>query len=112
MTTRWLQLALARIHALAAEQKVVFTYKALRELALLDAGLDAEDAIDVLRQLSAADSTGRTASRLTGEWLYVFKPRVAETVLYVKLILRADCVVVSFHEDVDADEVPEQEDDE
>jgi hypothetical protein len=32
---------------------------------------------------------------MTGEWAYV----LPGTVLYVKLILRNDCVVVSFHED-------------
>jgi len=31
--------------------------------------------------------------------MYLFKPELAGTVLYVKLILRSDCVVVSFHED-------------
>lgn len=29
----------------------------------------------------------------------LFKPLLAGTVLYVKLILRNDCIVVSFHED-------------
>ena len=33
------------------------------------------------------------------EGLRRFKPLLAETVLYVKLILRNDCIVVSFHED-------------
>jgi hypothetical protein len=31
--------------------------------------------------------------------MYVFKPSVASTTVYVKLILRAECLVVSFHED-------------
>jgi hypothetical protein len=31
--------------------------------------------------------------------MYVFKPSLAGMVLYVKLILRSDCIVVSFHED-------------
>lgn len=31
--------------------------------------------------------------------MYLFKPQLAGTVLYVKLVLRNDCVVVSFHED-------------
>jgi hypothetical protein len=31
--------------------------------------------------------------------MYVFKPAVAGTVVYLKLVLRAECVVVSFHED-------------
>jgi hypothetical protein len=29
----------------------------------------------------------------------VFRPRLSETVLYLKLILRNHCIVVSFHED-------------
>ena len=33
-----------------------------------------------------------------GEWAYVFKPLLAGTVLYVKLILRSDCAVISFHQ--------------
>ena len=31
--------------------------------------------------------------------MYVFKPYVGGRVLYVKLIVRDGCVVVSFHED-------------
>jgi hypothetical protein len=38
-------------------------------------------------------------SERTGEWLYVFKPTVAEMLFYVKLAVRANCLVVSFHED-------------
>jgi len=41
----------------------------------------------------------RLVSREAEEWLYVFKPRIAEIVLYVKVALRADCVVISFHEE-------------
>jgi hypothetical protein len=37
----------------------------------------------------------------TREWIYVFKPTVAETVGYIQLIVRADCVIISFHEDRD-----------
>jgi len=33
--------------------------------------------------------------------MYVFRPTVAQTVVYLKLIVRTDCVVVSFHEDED-----------
>jgi len=45
--------------------------------------------------------------RLTGEWMYVFKPAVADTVVYLKLVVRTACVVVSFHEDEgEADEEP------
>ena len=31
--------------------------------------------------------------------MYVFKPSLAGTIVYLKLILRAECLVVSFHED-------------
>ena len=41
---------------------------------------------------------GRTESKRAHEWLYIFKPDVAGVILYVKLVLRSECVVVSFHE--------------
>ncbi len=72
---RWLPRVLARIHRLAAEGKVQLTEKAFEELRALPLGISID------------------------EWLYVFKPRIAEIVLYVKLVLRADCVVISFHEE-------------
>ena len=50
------------------------------------------------------DSAGRIRSSVSGEWLYVFKPTIAETVLYVKVVLRSDCVVASFHRDESDDE--------
>ncbi len=31
--------------------------------------------------------------------MYLFKPVLAASRLYVKVILRSDCIVVSFHED-------------
>ena len=43
-------------------------------------------------------------SSTTGEWMYVFKPVVEGSVLYIKLILRNECVVVSFHEDDQGEE--------
>jgi hypothetical protein len=30
--------------------------------------------------------------------MYVFKPKVVGIVLYVKVVLRRECVVISFHE--------------
>jgi hypothetical protein len=53
----------------------------------------------VLAALNADDFAERFESEHTGEWMYVFKPSVAGTVVYLKLVLRAECVVVSFHED-------------
>lgn len=95
----WLRKALVRIAELAATRRVTFTLKARRELAALSLGLDAEDARDILMSLTVSDSAGRLASVVTGEWMYIFKPRVEKTVIYVKVILRSNCVVVSFHTD-------------
>ena len=36
--------------------------------------------------------------------MYVFKPNVVGILVYVKLILRRGCVVVSFHEDEGGDD--------
>jgi hypothetical protein len=96
---RWLPRVLARTRELAAAGRVLFTLKARRELALLTIGLDEEDACDVLTRLTARDSAGRITSPATGEWMYLFKPLLGGTVLYVKLILRSNCIVISFHED-------------
>ena len=78
-----------------------FTLKALEELVALNLGLDEVDACKLLRGLHATDSRGRLRSEQTGEWLYVFVHRVAGEAIYVKLVLRSDCMVVSFHEQVD-----------
>jgi len=96
---RWLSRLLARIHTLAEQGRVRFTLKALRELAALGLGLDETDACHTLTGLTAKDFRGRLVSRLTGEWMYVFGPRVGGTMVYLKLILREDCVVISFHEE-------------
>jgi hypothetical protein len=88
---------LTRVCALAADGKLRLTYKAQREA--LGLGLAPEDVLDVVLGLTGDDAAYRLVSRRTGEWMYVFKPRVGGQRLYVKLILRDECVVVSFHED-------------
>lgn len=70
---RWVPKTLRRIRELAAARKVLFTLKALRELASLELGLDEEDACDVLSHLAAEDSAGRFESAATGEWMYLFQ---------------------------------------
>src|SRR5262249_44834565 len=97
---RWLQKVLKRIRELAATGAVRLTYKALGEALLL--GLSPDDVVDVLGGLEAQDSAGRLASEATGEWMYVFMPDVGGQTIYVKLILRDECVVVSFHQDESA----------
>ncbi len=88
-----------RIRRLASERKVRFTLKALRELASLELALDPEDACEVLERLTLGDLAECIRSKVTGEWMYVFKPQVAAVDLYIKVILRDECLVVSFHED-------------
>jgi hypothetical protein len=101
----WLPRILRRIRQLADRGQVRFTLKAIRELTALGAGLDAQDGCDVLVGLREDEFAERFKSASTGEWMYVFKPTVASTTVYLKLILRAECVVVSFHED-EGDEDP------
>lgn len=86
---------------MAARRKVRFTLKAFQELGRLGMGLDEDEACDVLATLTRRDLVGRLVSEKTGEWMYVFKPSVAGVVVYVKVIVRADCVVISFHEEED-----------
>jgi hypothetical protein len=97
---------LARIHELADAGRVRLTVKAVRELELLNLGLDEHDVHLVLQDLEARDFVERIRSEAAhvAEWLYVFQPRVAGVPLYVKLAVRGMCVVVSFHEQEDADE--------
>ena len=99
MRRRWLPEVLERVHELASEGRVRFTMKALRELAVLEIGLDEEDACHVLVSLASSDFVERLVSKKTGEWMYVFTTPVGGVVVYVKLILRSDCVVISFHEE-------------
>ena len=94
---RWLPKVLKRIHELAAAGEVRLTYKAERETFAL--GLAPEDVCDVVGGLCAENSADRLVSETTSEWMYVFKPDVGGRVIYVKILLREDCVVVSFHED-------------
>lgn len=73
--------------------------KAFRELAALGMGLDEEDASDVLANLVASEFAERLRSKKTGEWMYVFKPDVGGILVYLKVILRTECIVISFHEE-------------
>lgn len=101
---RWLPRLLRRIYELAGRGRVRLTLKAARELATLGAGMDVQDACDVLSALTADDFSERLESEHTGEWMHVFNPSVAGMVVYLKVILRAECVVISFPEDEGADD--------
>ena len=74
-----------------------FTQKANEELKAL--GLNQEDALEIIAALTTKDFAARLTSETTGEWMYVFKPSPGGTMVYVKLVLRGSCVVVSFHEE-------------
>ncbi len=65
----------------------------------MELALDPEDACDVLERPKLGDLAERIRSKETDEWMYVFKPHVAAIDLYIKVILRDECLVVSFHED-------------
>jgi hypothetical protein len=101
---RWLPAVLQRIHELAASGRVRFTLKSLRELASLEPGLDETDALELLQRLRASESAGRLRSSATREWLYVFLPRAFGATLYIKVLLRSECIIISFHEQVDDEE--------
>jgi MqsR (Motility quorum-sensing regulator) toxin of toxin-antitoxin system len=89
------------MHELAAADQLRLTYKAAREVLIL--GLTLEDVRDVIGCLNAEDLAGRLTSKMTSEWMYVFKPDVGGQILYVKVVLREHCLVVSFHEDEGTD---------
>ena len=61
--------------------------------------LEIEDVERLLAHLTSSDFAERISSDVTGEWMDVFRPSLEGLPLYVKLILRFECVVVSFHED-------------
>lgn len=48
---------------------------------------------------ASEQATRPVSSEASGEWMYVFNPTVGGRRVYVKLVLREDCVLVSFHED-------------
>ena len=104
MSGRWATSVLRRIRRLAAQRKVRFTLKAFQELGRLGMGLDEDDACDVLANLTRGDLVGRLVSEKTGERMYVFKSSIDGGVVCVKVVLRADCVVISFHEEEETDE--------
>jgi hypothetical protein len=99
---RHARIAIQRIHELAERRAVRITLKALNEAAALEPPADIDDVLEVLSDLTAADWRCRIHSVTTGEPMQIFKPLTdAFGLLYVKVIVRRDCVVVSFHEEVE-----------
>ena len=98
---RYARTALKRIKELAARRAVRITQKAMWEMAALDPPAHIDDVVETLERLEPGDWAGRLTSQVTGEAMYVFKPMTLFGLLYVKVVLRNDCVVVSFHEEVE-----------
>lgn len=94
---KWLPRVLQGIRDLVWNGRVRFTHKANEELKAL--GLNQEDGLEIIAGLVAKDFSARLTSETTGEWMYVFKPSFGGTTVYLKLVLRESCVVVSFHEE-------------
>ncbi len=75
-----------------------FTWKAYDEMDEL--GVDEPDALEVLGDLSMGDFVERLRfEQEPFDWLYVFKPVLADLQIYVKVAVRQSCIVISFHED-------------
>jgi hypothetical protein len=73
----------------------------MAEMAALDPPAHVDDVMETLEQLEPEDWVGRLTSPVTGDSMYVFKPMTLFGPLYVEVVLRNDCVVVSFHEEVE-----------
>ena len=94
---RWPWVVTLRVRAPAAAGRVRFTSKARLELKALILPLGHDGALDVLASLTPDEASEQLRSSVSGEWLYVYRPLVAGVSLYIKLALREDCVVISFH---------------
>lgn len=94
---RWLPRVLTRLRDLAASGRVGFTDKASAEAQRI--GLSRDDVVQILAALTAGDDPTRQRSGVLDEWLYSFRPALPGVRLYVKVAMRAECVVISCHED-------------
>ena len=90
---------IAQVHECVARGAVRITLKAQDEMNLLEPLADFEDVLDVLDGLTPNDWERKLVSFESGEAMHVFKPSTVFGVLYVKIVIRAGCIVVSFHED-------------
>lgn len=103
-TRRWVWDRVVTLRAIARARRVRFTLKALEEISDLGLGMEADDVCDVLAGLAPADFAHRVISDAGGEQLLVFKPLLLGVRMYIKLAVRTECVVISFHADPDPDE--------
>ncbi len=87
-----------QIKLLALAGRVIFTAKALYELESMDIGLDSTDVCLLLTTLEKNDFHDRILSKITDEYLYVFIVRISNIEVYLKIMIRQSCVIISFHE--------------
>ena len=104
---RWLGEVLKAVHRNARRGSVRVTYKALQEMAALEPSIAPDEALQLLEELDRASFRHRLRSIRSGEWLYVFRAPWCAELLYIKLLLRADCTIVSFHPEASDDELEE-----
>lgn len=105
----WKSAAVRSIRSLALSHRVYLTDKCMEEVQILrrdlpglvgSGELDEELVRDLLLGLQPRDARQRLASQhRLGGWLYVFKPEFHGRIVYLKVSLRTDCVVISLHED-------------
>ena len=93
--------AVRRIRELASRRAVRVTLKAMDEMTALEPPADIDDVVEVLAGLADGDWACRIFSQVTGEAMHVFRPTTVFGPLYVKVIIRTNCIVVSFHEEVE-----------
>ena len=104
----WLGEVLSAIRAHTRAGSVRFTYKALLALAELEPAPTPDDVVHILAGLQPAAFRMRVRSVRTGRWLYVFRAEWCGERIYLKLQLRPECVLVSFHQE-ESDYGPEED---
>lgn len=99
---RWLNRIVRRVRRLARTDAARFTLKAKDEIAALGPPFDPDACLEILTGLEPRDFSERLWSERSCEWLFVFQVWAHGVPLYIKLALRGQCLVISFHaEDTD-----------
>lgn len=93
----WKTKAIENLRRHVKNGTVRWTTKATREFTGL--GLTEPAAFEIVESFTVEDLVGCITSETSGEELHVFKTLFDELMLYVKIAFRAECVVISFHED-------------
>lgn len=62
-------------------------------------GLTEPAAFEIVQSLTARNLVARITSETSGEELHVFKTLFDDLLVYIKIAFRAECIVISIHED-------------